>query len=123
MQDILRQQVEELSRRVEQLEQITSDTESKMVLVNDKVDRLSSIIASQEESFNKRLSDVLAQLQKQAEENSKVADLCAKVKSQETQLMQLMEEREAEPVETTSSAGTGATRSYLTRAAKAVGLS
>ena len=63
IQDTLRQQVQELSHRVEELEQITSDTESNMVLVNDKVDRLTRAVANQEASFNKRLSDVLAQLQ------------------------------------------------------------
>ena len=48
---------------MDELKQITSDTESNMVLVNDKVDRLTRAVANQEASFNKRLSDVLAQLQ------------------------------------------------------------
>jgi hypothetical protein len=121
LQDTLRQQVEELSRQVEQLQVIAQDTERNIVHVYDKVDELTGVMAAQEESFNKRLSDMLAQLQEKAEGSSMVADLCAKVTSQETQLMQLMEEREV-AVET-SSAVTGATRGYFTRAAKAVGLS
>jgi DNA repair exonuclease SbcCD ATPase subunit len=122
--DALHKQLEELSARVEQLEVITQDTESNVVGVYDKLDELSSAVAAQETAFNKRLADALAQLRAEATESqSLVAELCAKVQSQEAQLQQLMEKREAEPVQVESSAvaGAPATRGILSRAAKAAG--
>ena len=109
---------------MDQLEVITRDTESNVVGVYDKLDELSSAVAAQETAFNKRLADALAQLNAQANEsNSLVAELCAKVQSQETQLQKLMDEREAVPVTVEGGVLTGENkRGYLSRAAKAAGL-
>jgi chromosome segregation ATPase len=101
--------------------------ESNVSGVCAKLDELSSAVAAQETTFNKRLTDALAQLSVQANEsNSLVAELCAKVQSQETQLQKLMEEREVVPVEVPAESGAvvgaPATRSMLSRAAKAAGL-
>lgn len=103
------------------------ETESNVSGVCAKLDELSSVVAAQESAFNKRLTDALAQLSVQANEsNSLVAELCAKVQSQETQLQKLMEEREVVPVEVPAESGAvvgaPATRSMLSRAAKAAGL-
>ena len=59
-----------------------------------------------------------------SESNNVVAELCAQVQSQDTQLQKLMEEREVVPVQVESGAvvGAPATRSMLSRAAKAAGL-
>jgi ABC-type transporter Mla subunit MlaD len=119
--------VNEFCERVERLEQIANDTESNLVGVLDKVEALEGVVAAQEENFNKRLTDVLALVSAQANQSQiVVAELCAKVQSQEAQLQKLMDEREAAPVEVESSTvvtGTPATRSMLSRAAKAVGIS
>ena len=128
--DALNQRLEELSDRVEQLEVISGDTEKNVVGIYDKLDELTLTVEAQERTFSKRLADALAQLTAQAVDNqSLVAELCAKVQSQEAQLQKLMEEREAAPVEVESSSpaagavtGAATTRGYLSRAAKAVGL-
>ncbi len=105
---------------------LAADTASTVNALCDKVDEVVSAVEAQERNFSKRLADALAQLTAQGLDNHVlVAQLCAKVQSQETQLQKLMEEREAAPVEVESSgtAVTGApTRGYLSRAAKAAGL-
>jgi hypothetical protein len=110
--------VNEFCERVERLEQIANDTESNLVGVLDKVEALEGVVAAQEDSFNKRLTDALALVSAQANQSQIViAELCAKVQSQGEQLGQLMAEREAAPVEVDTGAVTGESR--FTRAAKA----
>ncbi len=114
----LRQQLEDLSARVEQLELGTQETDGNVMLLFNKVDELTGAVAAQEDTFNKRLADALASVrEQQAQTNSLVAELCTKVQSQEEQLQQLMAEREAAPVEVGTGAVTGESR--LSRAAKA----
>jgi uncharacterized coiled-coil protein SlyX len=61
-----------------------------LVLFN-KVDELTGAVAAQEETFNKRLADALASMREQlAQNNTLVAELCAKVQSQEVQLQLLI---------------------------------
>jgi chromosome segregation ATPase len=117
----LRQQLEDLSARVEQLELGTQETDGNVMLLFDKVDELSGAVAAQEDSFTKRLAEALASVREQlTQNNSLVAELCAKVQSQEEQLQQLMAEREVVPVQVeTSGVVTGESRGYLSRAAKA----
>jgi TolA-binding protein len=105
---------------VEQLELGTQETDGNVMLLFDKVDELSGAVAAQEDSFTKRLAEALASVREQlTQNNSLVAELCAKVQSQEEQLQQLMAEREAAPVQVETSGVTGESRGYLSRAAKA----
>jgi hypothetical protein len=112
--------VDEFCERVERLEQIAIVTESNLVGVLDKVEALEGVVAAQESAFNKRLTDALALVSAQANQSQiVVAELCAKVQSQEAQLQQLMAEREVVPVQVETSGVTGESRGYLSRAAKA----
>ena len=96
----------------------TQETDGNVLVLFNKVDELTGAVATQEETFNKRLADALASVREQlTHNNSLVAELCAKVQSQEEQLQELMAEREAAPVEVDTGAVTGESR--FTRAAKA----
>jgi TolA-binding protein len=103
---------------VEQLEQSNQVTDGNVLVFFDKVDELSGAVAAQEDSFTKRLAEALTSVREQlTQNNSLVAELCAKVQSQEDQLQQLMAEREVVPVQVETSGVTGESR--FTRAAKA----
>jgi chromosome segregation ATPase len=107
--DVVYKQLEELNERVQKLEVITHDTESNVVGVYDKLDELSGKVEALEITFSKRLADMLAQIRAETTESqSLVAELCAKVQSQDAQLQQLMEKREAAPVQVESGAVAGA---------------
>ena len=97
----------------------TQETDGNVLVLFNKVDELTGAVATQEETFNKRLADALASVREQLTHNNNlVAELCAKVQSQEEQLQQLMAEREAAPVEVDTGAVTGESRGYLSRAVK-----
>ena len=121
----LRQQLEELSARVEELELSTHETDGKVLGLFDKMDQqteaFGALVAEVNGAVNDQKTWMRVNLASVREEliqnNSLVAELCAKVQSQEEQLGQLMSEREAAPVEVDTGAVTGESR--FTRAAKA----